>query len=88
MSAIPPRLTVVTPGDSATGHSQVMTAPCSAALVVGRQLGRRGAQVGSNAARELAQLRAAVDDLQDAAGRPLSAIIASYRRVQQRYEGP
>ena len=48
-----------------------------------RHLDQRAAH--ERAADELARLRAAVADLEDAAGRPVAAIAASYRRIQRQY---
>ncbi len=50
-----------------------------------RHLDQRPAR--ERAGDELARLRAAVADLESAAGRPLAAITASYRRIQRNYRG-
>jgi hypothetical protein len=58
-----------------------------AAYLLGRRSGRRSvARAGTSLATELAALRSQVAELEDAARRPLAAILASYRRIQSNYQ--
>ena len=66
--------------------------PAGGYLLGRRHGGRRIRHLDQRPAREragdeLARLRAAVADLEDAAGRPLAVITASYRRIQRHYGG-
>lgn len=50
-----------------------------------RALRERSRYLPERLAEELAWYRRSLAELEEAAGRPLSAIIASYRRIQRRY---
>jgi hypothetical protein len=78
-------------------HSVVLVAGLvvlpAAAYALGRRHGLRALRARSRylperLAEELAWYRRSLAELEETAGRPLSAIIASYRRVQSHYQTP
>jgi hypothetical protein len=90
-------LTMLGAAEAIVGHGLVLIALVVllpvAAFLAGRwhglrQLRERSRYLPDRMAEELAWYRRSLAELEEAAGRPLSAIIASYRRVQSRYQAP
>jgi hypothetical protein len=88
-------LTLLGAAEAIVGHVLVLIALVVllpvAAFLAGRwhglrQLRERSRYLPERLAEELAWYRRSLAELEEAAGRPLSAIIGSYRRIHDRYD--
>lgn len=76
----------------ALGQAAAAVVIAVGAYALGRRRGREShgrdcRPVSERAAGELARLRAVVEDLEDVAGRPVAAIMASCRHIHRQYRG-